>query len=146
MPRGRRKSTHALGIQGLFLPCLCYQSSIEPRKRMAFYKPRARCELDIRELKESFPLGDIPTNSFLANQVHFHLILLAYDLVNWFKRLCLPQQWNSATLHTLRRDLFALPARLVHSGGRNQLKFPQRYPHQKLFYQTFERINNLKIT
>ncbi|PIW79827.1 MAG: hypothetical protein COZ98_05580, partial [Candidatus Omnitrophica bacterium CG_4_8_14_3_um_filter_43_15] len=119
---------------------------LSPENVWHFYKPRARCELDIRELKESFPLGNIPTNSFLANQVHFHLILLSYDLVNWFKRLCLPQEWNSSTLHTLRRDLLALPARLVHSGGRNQLKLPQRYPHQKLFYQVSKRIEHLKIT
>jgi len=119
---------------------------LSPESVWHFYKPRARCELDIRKLKESFPLGSIPTNSFLANQVHFHLILLAYDLVNWFKRLCLPQQWSSATLHTLRRDLFALPARLVHAGGRNQLKLPQGYPHQKLFYQVLKRIDQLKIT
>ncbi len=32
----RRESTHALGIQGLLLPYPCYQSSIEPRERMAF--------------------------------------------------------------------------------------------------------------
>jgi len=119
---------------------------LSPENVWHFYKPRARCELDIRELKESFPLGDIPTNSFLANQVHFHLILLAYDLVNWFKRLCLPQEWSSAALHTLRRDLFALPARLVHAGGKNQHKLPQRYLHQKLFYQTLSRIEHLKIT
>lgn len=118
---------------------------LSPENVWHFYKPRARCELDIRELKESFPLGNIPTNSFLANQVNFHLILLTYDLVNWFKRMCLPQEWNSAALHTLRRDLFALPARLVHAGGKNQLKLPQRYPHQKLFYQTLSRIEHLKI-
>lgn len=27
-------------------------------------------------------MGSIPTHSFLANQVHFHLILLACDLIN----------------------------------------------------------------
>ncbi len=119
--------------------------TLSPERVWHFYKPRARCELDIRELKESFPLGKIPTNSFMANQVYFHLILLSYDLVNWFKRLCLPRKWGSATLHTLRRDLLALPARLVHSGGRNQLNFPQKYPYQKLFYQTLERIDCIKI-
>ena len=107
--------------------------SVEPGKRVAFLQTQSPLRTDIRELKESFPLGNIPTNSFLANQVNFHLILLTYDLVNWFKRMRLPQEWNSAALHTLRRDLFALPACLVHAGGKNQLKLPQRYPHQKLF-------------
>ncbi|PIX77080.1 MAG: hypothetical protein COZ37_04575 [bacterium (Candidatus Ratteibacteria) CG_4_10_14_3_um_filter_41_18] len=117
---------------------------LSPKSVWHFYKPRARCELDIRELKESFPLGNIPTNSFLANRVHFHLILLAYDLVNWFKRLCLPRQWSSATLHTLRRELLNLPARLVHSGSRNQIKMPPGYIHQKLFFQAVNKINHFK--
>ncbi|MBU3915284.1 IS1380 family transposase, partial [bacterium] len=79
--------------------------TLNPESAWHFYKPRARCELDIRELKESFPLGSIPTNNFLANQIHFHLILLAYDLVNWFKRLCLPVKWQVSTLQTIRTEL-----------------------------------------
>lgn len=118
---------------------------LDPENVWHFYKPRARCELDIRELKESFPLGSIPTNGFLANQVHFHLILLAYDLVNWFKRLCLPQQWKSVTMKTLHRDLFALPGRLVFSGGKNYLKLPQRYTHQKLLLQVLKKIEESKF-
>lgn len=110
-----------------------------------FYRPRARCELDIRELKESFPLGDIPTNSFLANQVYFHLILLSYDLVNWFKCLCLPIRWRSSTLQTIRTELLVLPARLVYSGGINELKIPTGYIHQKLFHQALGNIERLKI-
>jgi len=110
-----------------------------------FYKRRCRAELDIRELKESFPLGKIPSKYFLANQVHFHLILLAYDLVNWFKRLCLPHPWSSATLRTIRTDLLVLPARLVYSAGKNQLKLSKEYPHQKLFHQTLSNIHKLKI-
>lgn len=111
-----------------------------------FYRKRARAELDIRELKESFPLGKIASNNFLANQAHFHLILLSYDLVNWFKHLCLPQQWQNATLKTIRTDILVVPARLVNSGGRNQLNLPLKYPYQKEFQQTLQKINRLKIT
>jgi hypothetical protein len=111
-----------------------------------FYRKRARAELDIRELKESFPLGKIASNNFLANQAHFHLILLSYDLVNWFKHLCLPQRWQNATLKTIRTDILVVPARLVHSGGRNQLNLPLKYPYQKEFQETLQKINRLKIT
>ncbi|PIX26076.1 MAG: hypothetical protein COZ68_02270 [Deltaproteobacteria bacterium CG_4_8_14_3_um_filter_43_13] len=108
-----------------------------------FYKKRARVELDIRELKESFPLGKIPTNSFLANEIHFHLTLLGYDLVNWFRRFCLAGKWRYATLETLHRELLVLPARLVHSGRKNQLKLPPGYIHQKLFYQAIKKIEKI---
>jgi hypothetical protein len=118
---------------------------LKPEAVWRFYKTRARCELDIRELKEGFPLGDIPTSSFLANQAHFHLILLSYDLSNWFKRLCLPQQWKSITMKTLHKNLLAVPGRLVFSGGKNYLRLPQRYPHQKLFLQTLKKIEESKF-
>lgn len=119
--------------------------TLAPEGVWYFYKKRARVELDIRELKESFPLGKIPTNSFMANETHFHLTLLAYDLVNWFKRLCLSEKWHSATLRTLRTDLLILPARLIRSGGKNQLKLPPGYVHQKLFCQALKRIEKLEI-
>jgi hypothetical protein len=110
-----------------------------------FYRKRARAELDIRELKESFPLGKIPTNSFLANQAHFHLILLSYDLVQWFKCLCLPIRWQDSALQTIRTELLFLPARLVCSGGTNELKIPPGYIHQRLFSQALRNIERLKI-
>jgi hypothetical protein len=118
---------------------------LSPEAVWHFYRPRARCELDIRELKESFPLGDIPTNSFLANQIYFQLILFAYDLVNWFKLLCLPVKWKSSTLQTIRSELLVLPARLVYSGGTNELKIPAGYIHQRLFQQALDNIERLKI-
>ena len=111
-----------------------------------FYRKRARAELDIRELKESFPLGKIASNNFLANQAHFHLILLSYDLINWFKHLCLPQQWQNATLKTIRTDILVVPARLVNSGGKNQLNLPLKYPYQKECRQTLQKIDRFKIT
>jgi hypothetical protein len=118
---------------------------LKPEAVWHFYKARARCELDIRELKEGFPLGDIPTKSFLANQIHFHLILLSYDLSNWFKRLCLPKQWQSVTMKTLHKNLLAVPGRLVFSAGKNYLRLPQRYPHQKFFLHALKKIEESKF-
>lgn len=119
---------------------------LKPAAVWRFYKLRARVELDIRELKGSYPLGKIPTNSFLANAIHFELILFAYDLVNWFRRLCLHGRWQRVTLNTLRTDLFVLPARLVNVGHRNVLKLPPGYGYQKLFHQALKKIEKLRIS
>ena len=77
--------------------------------------------------------------------MYFHLILLAYNLVNWFRRLCLPREWQASTLGTLRTRLLVLPARLVRSGHRNVLKLPVGYQHQRQFQQTLTRIGRLHI-
>ncbi|MBI3896575.1 MAG: hypothetical protein HY313_11660, partial [Acidobacteria bacterium] len=41
-------------------------------------------------LKDAYALGKIPTKDFLANEAFFQIVLLAYNLLNWFKRLCVP--------------------------------------------------------
>ena len=118
---------------------------LRPESVWRFYTRRAQVELNIRELKEAYPLAKIPTKSWQANEVYFHLILLAYNLVNWFRRLCLPRQWQTATLGTLRTRLLVLPARLIRSGHRNVLKLPVGYQYQRQFQQTLRRIGRLRI-
>jgi len=108
---------------------------LQPEKIWYFYRPRAAIETIIRELKESYALAKIPTNSFQANQLYFHLLLLAYNIVNWFRRLCLPPIFQNATLETIRAEILVLPARLVKSQNRNVLKLPVEYiSKQKLDY------------
>jgi len=119
--------------------------TLRPAAVYRFYTERANVELDIRELKESLPLGKVPTTRFLANAVHFELILFAYDLVNWFRRLCLPGRWQTARLATLRREVFMLPARLLNVGGRNVLRLPDGYPHRKRFQQALVQIRRLRV-
>jgi hypothetical protein len=85
--------------------------ALTPWRVWRFYCPRATIEKNIRELLYDLPLGKIPSGDWVANVAFFQLVLLAYDLAHWFKRLCLPPRYLHATLETLRTDLFVLPAR-----------------------------------
>ena len=80
---------------------------LRPLNVWRFYNGRAGIERIIREVKGDYPLGKIPTRHFFANDAYFHLLLLAYNLVNWFKRLCLPREFQTATLDTLRDRIHA---------------------------------------
>jgi hypothetical protein len=40
-------------------------------------------------------------------------LLFAYNLMNWFKRLSLPEEYHSTTLGTLRRRLVMIPGQFV---------------------------------
>ncbi|MBV8140016.1 MAG: transposase [Deltaproteobacteria bacterium] len=66
---------------------------LQPLNLWRFYNDRAGVELVIRQLKGDYALGRIPGHHFFANETYFHLLLLGYNLVNWFKRLCLPPQF-----------------------------------------------------
>jgi hypothetical protein len=117
---------------------------LPPESVWRFYCDRARIELNIKELKWDYYLSKIPTKSFSANQSYFHLLLFAYNIVNWFKRLCLPKQFHYATLQTIRREFLVLPARLVRSGHKNLLKLPAGYVYNWVFDYAIKRIQKLE--
>jgi len=109
-----------------------------------FYRQRAAIELNIKELKEDYVLAKIPTNSFLANQMYFYLLLFAYNIINWFKRICLPKKFQNSTLKTIRNEILVLPARLVKVDNRNVLKLPKEYISQKSLEHIIYQIENIK--
>lgn len=119
--------------------------SLHPENIWRFYHERASVELIIRELKHDYPLGKIPTRDFTANEIYFHLLLLAYNLINWFKRLCLPQEFQSVTLGTLRNQLLIVPGQLVYTDNRPTLKLPENFLHREVFEYALRHIQRLRI-
>jgi hypothetical protein len=90
---------------------------LQPLNLWRFYNDRAAVELIIKQLKGDYALGHIPTRHYLANETYFHLLLLAYNLMNWFKRLCLPPQFQTATLQTLRQKILLIREPLLFSNN-----------------------------
>jgi len=88
---------------------------ILPLNVWKFYNARAAVELIIKELKADYPLAKIPTKHFAANEAYFHLLLFAYNLINWFKRLCLPKGFEKMSLKSLRAQMFFVPGELVRT-------------------------------
>ena len=109
------------------------------------YNLRAAIELIIKELKADYPLAKIPTANFAANEAYFHLLLFAYNLVNWFKRLCLPAEYQRLTLKTLIAQIMLTPAELVRIGNRPVFKLPTNFPHQQAWKHALRKIDRLKI-
>lgn len=117
---------------------------IKPESIWYFYRGRALIEKYIRELKENFALAKIPTNNFLANQFYFHLLLFSYNIVNWFKRICLPPRFHNATLETIRTEFLVIPARLVKTGNRNTLKIPAEYISKQFLENIIQKIESME--
>jgi hypothetical protein len=120
-------------VKGFTYRALVTNLELNAQAVWRFYCERALQELLIKELKNSYTLAKIPTRSFLANQVYLEIVLWAHDLVMIFKHLCLPRECRNWTLSTLRKNLWSLPAELVHPGHRNRLRLPGRFPNQDVF-------------
>jgi hypothetical protein len=118
---------------------------LKPLNLWRFYNGRASIERIIRELKGDYPLGKIPTRHFLANEAYLHLLLLAYNLVNWFKRLCLPRDFQTATLDTLRNRILLMPAQLLRTGNRPRLAMPAGGTRENAWKQALHKIEKLTI-
>jgi hypothetical protein len=118
---------------------------LKPLNIWRFYNGRAAVELIIKELKNDYPLAKIPTKHFAANESYFHVLLFSYNLVNWFKRLCLPKEFQTMTLNSLRARLLLIPGELVHPGNRPTLKLPEYFRDKDAVAFALKKISKLKF-
>ena len=118
---------------------------LKPLNIWRFYNGRAAIELIIKELKNDYPLAKIPTKHFAANESYFHILLFSYNIINWFKRLCLPEKYHTMTLSSLRARLLLIPGELVHSGNRPILKLPEHFRDKDAVRFALHNTSKLKL-
>lgn len=118
---------------------------LSPWRVYRFYRPRATIEKNIRELQYDFSITKIPTHHWIANVAYFQLLLFASNLVHWFKRICLPPEYHTATVETIRSDFLVLPARLVREAHRNVVKLPRDYHYRREFLDAARAIDRLRL-
>jgi hypothetical protein len=144
VPEEPSAQLHLFQMGGYSYQVLVTSLPLIPLNLWRFYNQRARAELIIRELKDAYALGKIPTKDFQANEAFFQIVLLAYDLLNWFKRLCVPVHLQRTTLQRLRQRLFLVPSQLVRPGGVPTLRIAPSYPYVADFLETQRRIRRLR--
>src|SRR5574341_706187 len=118
---------------------------LRPIHLWRFYNDRAALELIIRELKGDYPLGRVPTKHFFANEAYFHLLLFAYNLMQWFKRFCLPEECQRMTLGTLRTHVLLAPAQFRSEENRPTLQLPANFPYEAAWKHALTKIARLKL-
>ncbi len=144
VPEEPSAQLHLFQMKGFVYQVLVTNMTATPWRIWQFYNDRSQAELIIRELKAAYALDKIPMHDFAGNEAFFQLVLLAYNLLNWFKRLCAPPSLQRATLQRLRRQLFLVPAQLVKPQGRPVLRLARAYPFPALFQDTLRRIHKLQ--
>ena len=143
--RGRDRTTQLFTLGRYAYHAFVTNLHLRPLSIYRFYNDRATVELIIKELKADYPLAKIPTHQFAANEAYFHLLLFAYNLVNWFKRLCLPPAFHNATLQTLRHRILLMPAQLRRTDNRPRLILPASGPREVAWKYALDRINRLRL-
>jgi hypothetical protein len=144
VPEEPSAQLHLFQMGGYSYQVLVTNLALRPLNLWRFYNHRATAELIIRELKDAYALGKIPTQDFLANELFFQIALLAYNLLNWFKRLCVPPHWQRATLQRMRQRLLVVPAQLVRPAGVPTLRIAPGYVHAQDFTGILGRIKRVR--
>jgi hypothetical protein len=116
---------------------------LQPLNLWRVYHDRAGVELLIKPLKGDYARGSIPTRHFFANDTYFPLLLLAYNLMNWFKRLCLPPEFQRATLQSVRQRILLMPAQLRRTHNRPRLAMPASGPREAAWNYALHQIKRL---
>lgn len=117
---------------------------ISARAVWRLYDQRMSQELLIRELKNHYALTKVPSRTLMANQIYLEMLLWAYDLINLFRILCLPNRCRTWSMSTIRRELFVLPAQLVNTHNRRRLILPRSFPHLDIFTHAYQRTRKIK--
>jgi len=114
----------------------------EPTQEVdAEHRQHAQVELVIRDLKDQ-ALAHFPSGHYSANSAWTVIACLAHNLGRWTALLGLTDPTPRAA-RTLRRRLFALPARLTRTARRWTLHLPIRWPWQTDFIEVLTRIRAL---
>ncbi len=144
VPEEPSAQLHLFEMKGYTYQVLLTNLPWIPLNVWQFYNDRSQAELIIRELKAAYALDKIPMQDFAGNEAFFQVVVLAYNLLNWFKRLCAPPSLQRASLQRLRRQLFLVPAQLVRPQGKPVLRLARAYVSADLFNDTLQRIRRLK--
>jgi hypothetical protein len=84
----------------------------QPERVWHFYNGRATVEIILKEGALGFQMDHLPSSRLAGNGVFCQLLILAYNLVNVFRRLCLPKQHCRHHVQTLRRMVLAVPGHI----------------------------------
>jgi len=105
-----------------------------------FYNNRATVENRIKEQKLGFNLDKLAVHNKEGNEVYILLVALTYNILNWFKRFLLPEEFRSRCIKWIRMYLLNLPAIIQRKKKQYFIKFSKFYPYKELFEYIFREL------
>jgi len=105
---------------------------------------RCAMENQIKEYKAGFGLEKMPTNNYHANWAWLLIGQLAFNIVAWFKRQALPEQYHTATIKTIRHHLLNVAGKIVSSGKQFFLMLSDQSLFQDVWAFALNRLADFK--
>ena len=114
-----------------------------PEGVVRFYNGRGTAEQWIKEGKYALNWTRLSCHRFVANRVRLSLFILAYNLGNFLRRLCLPKAVRHWSLRSVQVKLIKMGGRLVRHSRRLIFQLSEVSVPRKLFQGVLDRIGRL---
>lgn len=90
-----------------------------------FHDYNQRCDIENRidELKEGFAFDQNSQHNKKCNELFLLIKMVAYNLLNWFKRSILPESMHKHEISTLRRMFLRVGANIVGNGRYRHIRY-----------------------
>ena len=105
-----------------------------------FYNQRACCENFIKEGIYGLGLDKVVSHSYGGNYTYFELLMLGYNLMNFFKEEVLHRKRVKPMMQTVRQMFFLVPGRLIRTGRNWVLKLEQSWYYREEFEKALARV------
>lgn len=119
--------------------------AFSPKDIVLTYQKRGTMENYIKEAKNGFWLDKMNSHSFQVNEVKMMLSLLAYNLTNWLRTLCFPNEQKNIQIDTIRTRIIKVASKLVKSGRSLYFKLSSSFVYQEFFWKVLSRIQTLQL-
>ena len=119
--------------------------SAKPEGVVHFYNRRGTAEQWIKEGKYALNWTRLSCHRFVANQVRLQLFILAYNLGNFLRRLCLPKAINDWSLHSLQVKLIKIGGRMVRHARQIVFQLAEVTVSRELFAAILEQVRRLRL-
>ena len=114
-----------------------------PEGVVRFYNGRGTAEQWIKEGKYALNWTRLSCHRFMANRVRLSLFVLAYNLGNSLRRLCLPKAVKHWSLRSVQVKLIKMGGRLVRHSRRLIFQLSEVSVPRRLFEGVLDRIGRL---
>ena len=117
-----------------------------PEEVWRFYNQRACVENMIKEGMMGYGLDLAVSHYYGANVAHFFLVMLAYNLMNWFKEGVLGQKKVKRMAKWIQERFFYIPGKLIKSGRKEILNLLLNWPWRREYQRAEQRLEALVFT
>jgi len=114
-------------------------SELVAEEAWRFYNKRACCENFIKEGIYGFGLDKVISHHYAGNYAYFELLMLGYNVMNWFKEQVLNQKKVKEMMQAIREKFLLIPACLVRISGRLILRQEKSWFYRKEYTEALAR-------